>query len=507
MIASARDATSLATRWCSDAFAFVAVVSARDARGDERVAEVGHPARAGRPGDRRRDQVRRRRRRRRDDDVDPVLAHEPDPGGDRGDRPRRVLVRDDEPPQLEPRARHGALETLRPREHLGRLAAAHAHVARAVHPRLRRHPQPLVAVEPARIVRREDVRLDPHRGQVLRELQRPLHAAPARGREVEADGHLGGGVVGGGGERGWWSGGGGGGGGGPGRGAGWGGAGPGPGGGPAFKGAGANRGAGGWEEERPAGPRRHSGAARTSAGITGAAQLAAALGKVQPRRKSEPEHEHGDSAFERAVLLVHAARAPGPPAPRATRRRVRPRATANRSVLPLGAEGAPRDRARTRSRRKTTTPPADSNPTRPPSVSTNSERSRRPSQVPTPYSSPVSGPVRVARAITAIEARPTPTTTSGLTRRTSASGTTRNGSAGTETAGPGSAPRRVGEAALYVREEQGDRGTDRRLRPSSKPPEERQAEHSGDRHGVTIKRPFSDTRSESAARASGNPTP
>ena len=62
-----------------------------------------------------------------------------------------------------------------------------ADVARPVHPGLRRHPEPLVAVHPARVVGREDVGLDPHRRQVLRELERPLHAAAARGRKVEAD--------------------------------------------------------------------------------------------------------------------------------------------------------------------------------------------------------------------------------------------------------------------------------------------------------------------------------
>ena len=74
-----------------------------------------------------------------------------------------------------------------PGEHLGRLSAADADVARAVHPRLGRHAKPVVAMQPARVVGREDVRLDAHRGQVLRELQRPLDAAAAGGREVEAD--------------------------------------------------------------------------------------------------------------------------------------------------------------------------------------------------------------------------------------------------------------------------------------------------------------------------------
>src|SRR5262249_6478326 len=40
---------------------------------------------------------------------------------------------------------------------------------------------------PAGVVGREHVRLDPERGQVLGELERALHAAAARGGEVEAD--------------------------------------------------------------------------------------------------------------------------------------------------------------------------------------------------------------------------------------------------------------------------------------------------------------------------------
>ena len=127
------------------------------------------------------------RRRRRDDDVDPVLAHEPDPGRDRGQRPGRVLVRDDEPPELEPRLRQGPLEPLRAGEDLRRLAAAHAHVPGAMHPRLGRHRggSRRGGASAGRRARARASR-SPSR-QVLRELQRPLHAAAARGREVEAD--------------------------------------------------------------------------------------------------------------------------------------------------------------------------------------------------------------------------------------------------------------------------------------------------------------------------------
>ena len=68
---------------------------------------------------------------------------------------------------------------------LRRQAPARPEVAHAVHPRLRRRQQLVVHVHPPRIVRCEDVRLDPERGQVRRELQRTLHAAAARRREVE----------------------------------------------------------------------------------------------------------------------------------------------------------------------------------------------------------------------------------------------------------------------------------------------------------------------------------
>ena len=93
----------------------------------------------------------------------------------------------DEAPQLQPRLRQRALEPSVPASTSRRLAAADADVARPVHPRLGRHPQALVAMQPARIVGREHVGLDPHRRQVLRELQRALDAAAAGGREVEAD--------------------------------------------------------------------------------------------------------------------------------------------------------------------------------------------------------------------------------------------------------------------------------------------------------------------------------
>ncbi len=69
-------------------------------------------------------------------------------------------------------------------ELLGRLARTWADVASAMDPGLRRYAQLGVPVHPLRIVRREHVGLDAERRQVLRELERALHAAPAGGREV-----------------------------------------------------------------------------------------------------------------------------------------------------------------------------------------------------------------------------------------------------------------------------------------------------------------------------------
>ncbi len=155
--------------------------------GHQRVPQVGHPADAGRASDRGGDQMRRAGRRRRHDHVDPVVSDESDADGDGGQRPRGVLVRDNKPTELQACLRDRALEPLRAGKYLGRLPAAHADVARAVHPRLGRQPEALVSMQPARVVGCEHVGLDPHRREVLRELQRSLDAASARGGEVEAD--------------------------------------------------------------------------------------------------------------------------------------------------------------------------------------------------------------------------------------------------------------------------------------------------------------------------------
>ena len=76
------------------------------------------------------------------------------------------------------------LEPVRRTELLGGLPRPRPEVARAVDPRLCRDAQLGVRMHPLRIVRREHVRLDAERREVLGELQRALHAASARGREV-----------------------------------------------------------------------------------------------------------------------------------------------------------------------------------------------------------------------------------------------------------------------------------------------------------------------------------
>ena len=77
-----------------------------------------------------------------------------------------------------------AFEPLGRAELLRRFPRAWADVAHTMDPRLGRDAQVGVAVHPLRVVGREHVGLDAERREVLRELERPLHASSARGREV-----------------------------------------------------------------------------------------------------------------------------------------------------------------------------------------------------------------------------------------------------------------------------------------------------------------------------------
>ena len=185
-IASAERATSCATACSACSFVRTARLSARRcgcATSESRRSATQRDA--GRPLRRRADQVHRARRRGRDHDVDPLAAHELDRGGDRGQVPAHVLVGNEQPAPEQARLAHREVEPGRAVQLLRRPAALGADEAGPVHPGLRRRRQLGVGVDPLRIVGREHVRLDPERGQVRRELQRSLHAAAARGREVE----------------------------------------------------------------------------------------------------------------------------------------------------------------------------------------------------------------------------------------------------------------------------------------------------------------------------------
>jgi hypothetical protein len=156
--------------------------------GDERVAEICHPAHAGQPLDSRPDEVDGVRRRRGHDDVDPLAANEADRGRDGRQAPGHVLVRDERPASEQARVRRSSLQASRPVQLVGGTPAARTDVAGAVHPGLRRRLEVVVTVDPPGVVRCEHVGLDPERRQVGRELERTLHAAstgrgPVHGHE------------------------------------------------------------------------------------------------------------------------------------------------------------------------------------------------------------------------------------------------------------------------------------------------------------------------------------
>ena len=151
---------------------------------DERIAEIGDPARAGRFLHSGADEVHRGWRRRRDHGVDALAAGNADRGRDRGEVPRHARIRQEETPRRHLGLQKRATETVSGPELLDRLPRPRPEVSRAVDPRLRRNAQLGVRVHPLRVVRREHVRLDAERGKVLRELERALHTATAGGREV-----------------------------------------------------------------------------------------------------------------------------------------------------------------------------------------------------------------------------------------------------------------------------------------------------------------------------------
>ena len=152
--------------------------------GDERVAQVGDPPSSRRLLHGRADEVHRRRRRGRDHGVDSLTARDADRGGDRGEVPSDARVRKQQASGRDLRLEERAFEPLGRAEFLRRFPRAWTDVAHTMDPRLGRDAQVRVAVHPLRVVGREDVGLDAECREVLRELERPLHASAARGREV-----------------------------------------------------------------------------------------------------------------------------------------------------------------------------------------------------------------------------------------------------------------------------------------------------------------------------------
>ena len=151
---------------------------------DERVAQVGHPGRLARPLRDRPDQVHRSGRRGRDHHVDPLAVDESDRGPVRGQVPGHVLVRHEQAAAERAGMHEPAANPRRAVQLLREPGASGPEVAGPVHDRVRRQREVLVAVEPARVVGREHVCLDPELGQVRGELERPLHASAAGRREV-----------------------------------------------------------------------------------------------------------------------------------------------------------------------------------------------------------------------------------------------------------------------------------------------------------------------------------
>ncbi len=151
---------------------------------DDRIAQIGDPARTGRSLDGRSDEVDRRRRRGRDHGVDALASRDADRRGDRGEVPRHARIGEEQTTRRDLRLHKRTLEAVGRAQLLGGLPRARAEVPRAMDPGLSRHAQVGIAVDPLRVVGREDVGLDAERRQVLRELERSLHPSAAGGREV-----------------------------------------------------------------------------------------------------------------------------------------------------------------------------------------------------------------------------------------------------------------------------------------------------------------------------------
>jgi hypothetical protein len=155
--------------------------------GEERVAQVGDPAGSGGPLHGGADEVHGSGRRRRHDDVDPVAAYEADRGRHGGEQEGRAGVGNQEAAGGERRAEAEPVETPRGLELRPRTVDARGEVAHAVHGRLRRRDEGVVAVHPLGVGGGEHVRLDAELRQERGQLQRTRHAAAARRRPVHGD--------------------------------------------------------------------------------------------------------------------------------------------------------------------------------------------------------------------------------------------------------------------------------------------------------------------------------
>ncbi len=154
---------------------------------EQRVAEIGDPARGSQTLHRCSDQMDGAGRRRGQDRVDLLFTHEPHRSGNRRQRPGDVLVGQEQPAPEQPRVGRVALDARRPVQRIRRAAAARPDVVRAMDPGLRRRLQVVVAVEPLGVIGRENVRLDAELGEERGELQRALDAASPGRREVHGN--------------------------------------------------------------------------------------------------------------------------------------------------------------------------------------------------------------------------------------------------------------------------------------------------------------------------------
>ena len=189
VIASAEWATSRATPSSTFSFARTAMLSARrcGCATSESRRSATH-LRAGRRLHRGADEVDRVRRRGRDHDVDLLLARDPDRGGDRGQVPAHVLVRDEQPPRGELRAGRARARALpcraAPRPACGPSGRGSGRGAPRPASASRRSASWWIHFGSSGASTCVSI---PSAGQVLRELERPLDAAAARGRQVERD--------------------------------------------------------------------------------------------------------------------------------------------------------------------------------------------------------------------------------------------------------------------------------------------------------------------------------